>query len=118
MIKAPEVLLYASLEAFDKCRKMLDASLGFEISTFRSRVVEGGARGFPDLITPAAVFPFLQFLLDRQYVKQRALGIASWAICPLAGQAGGAVTRPRVKQRLLAWHNHSNGIVDNSFMLH
>ena len=37
--------------------QVLDASLGFEISTFRSRVVEGGARDSPDLITPASRFP-------------------------------------------------------------
>ena len=49
--------------------QVLNASLGFEISTFRSRVVEGGARGFPDLITAASMFPCLQILLTRQHVQ-------------------------------------------------
>ena len=39
------------------------ASLGFVVATFRRRVLDGGARGWPDLITLASAW----FLCDPDY---------------------------------------------------
>ena len=55
MTQATEFLLNTMPNAIYNRSSIPGASLGFEISTFRRMVVAGGARGWPDFITPASV---------------------------------------------------------------